>query len=133
MQIHFTAETLRNKLKETSQPHIMYRKLKRLFRNKFRQILGVNFHFYFHKNRDHYKKLTLAPNIQIFRSKSTISPLAANWSLTDQCFQQEKGVSLESRYKGTQIFTPCPQKLDFGPKMAKFGPKLAFWAKYRHF
>ena len=32
-----------------------------------------------------------------------------------------------------KFFTPCPQKLDFGPKRAKFGPKLAFWAKYRHF
>ena len=26
LQLHFTAETLRNKLEETSQPHIMYRK-----------------------------------------------------------------------------------------------------------
>ena len=35
--------------------------------------------------------------------KSTFSPLAANLSPTDQCFQHEKGVSLESRYEGTKI------------------------------
>ena len=34
-------------------------------------------------------------------------------SPTDQCFQHEKGVSLESRYEGTKIFTPCPQKIGF--------------------
>ena len=55
--------------------------------------------------------------------KGTFSPLAANWSLTDQCFQHEKGVSLESRYEGTKIFTPCPQKLDFGPKNGQIWPK----------
>ena len=32
---------LRNKHEETSQPHIMYRKLKRLFRNKFRQTYNI--------------------------------------------------------------------------------------------
>ena len=40
--------------------------------------------------------------------------LAANLSPTDQCFQHEKGVSLDSRYEGTKIFTPCPQKIGFG-------------------
>ena len=55
-------------------------------------------------------------------------------SPTDQCFQHEKGVSLESRYEGTNIFTPCPEKIGFwAQKRAKFGPKLAFWAKYQHF
>ena len=53
---------------------------------------------------------------------STFLPLAANWSLTDQCFQHEKGVSLESRYEGTKIFTPCPQKIGFG---AQKRPNLA--------
>ena len=80
------------------------------------------------------------------------APTAANWSLTDQCFQHEKGVSLESRYEGTKIFTPCPQKIGFWaqkrPNLAKnwhfrpnigrtqpLGP-LCLWhclAKYRHF
>ena len=40
-------------------------------------------------------------------------PLAANWSLTDQCFQNEKAVSLDSRYEGTKSFTPCPPKIGF--------------------
>merc|ERR1719494_1086711 len=55
--------------------------------------------------------------------KSTFSPLAANWSLTDQCSQHEKGVSLDSRYEGTKIFTPCPEKLDSGPKNGQIWPK----------
>ena len=38
-------------------------------------------------------------------------PLAANWSLTDQCFQNEKAVSLDSRYEGTKSFTPSPQEI----------------------
>ena len=54
--------------------------------------------------------------------KSTFLPLAANWSLTDQCFQHEKGVSLESRYEGTKIFTTCPQKIGF---WAQKRPNLA--------
>ena len=36
---------------------------------------------------------------QIFKfwgQKSTFLSLAANWSLTDQCFQHKKGVSLDS-------------------------------------
>merc|ERR1719474_2439150 len=87
------------------------------------------------KSRSLNKKLTFGPKYPNFGvKKSTFSPLAANWSLADQCLQHEKGVSLESRYEGTKIFTPCPQKnWILGPKTAKFGPKLAFWAKYRHF
>ena len=65
----------------------------------------------------------LGPNIQIFGPKKHIFPLAANWSLTDQCFQHEKGVSLDSRYEGTKSFIPPPKKnWIFGPKTAKFGP-----------
>ena len=58
---------------------------------------------------------------------STFSPLAANLSPTDQCFQHEKGVSLESRYEGTKIFTPCPQKIGFRAQ------KRPNWAKNWHF
>merc|ERR1712012_678474 len=61
----------------------------------------------------HVEKIDFWPQISKFwGQKSTFSPPAANWSLNDQCFQHEKGVSLESRYEGTKIFTPCPQNLD---------------------
>merc|ERR1712016_305097 len=71
------------------------------------------------------QKIDFWPQISKFwGQKSTFSPLVANWSLNDQCFQHEKGVSLESRYEGTKIFTPCPQKLDFGPKNADIWPKM---------
>merc|ERR1712143_36882 len=70
------------------------------------------------------QKIDFWPQISKFWGQnSTLSPLAANWSLTDQCFQHKKGVSLESRYEGTKIFPPCPQKLDFGPKNGQIWPK----------
>merc|ERR1712016_524214 len=69
------------------------------------------------------QKIDFWPQISKFwGQKSTFSPLVANWSLTDQCFQHGKGVSLESRYEGTKIFTPCPQKIGF---WAKQRPNLA--------
>ena len=69
------------------------------------------------------QKIDFLPQIsKLLGQKSTFSPLAANWSLTDQCFQHEKGVSLESRYEGTKIFTPCPQKIGF---WAQKQPNLA--------
>merc|ERR1712223_1339553 len=70
------------------------------------------------------QKIDFWPQISKFwGQKSTFSPLAANWSLNDQCFQHKKGVSLQSRYEGTKIFTPCPKKLDFGPKNGQIWPK----------
>ena len=43
------------------------------------------------------QKIYFWPQISKFLgSKSTFSPLAANWSLIDQCFRHEKGVSLVS-------------------------------------
>ena len=64
-------------------------------------------------------------------------PLAANWSLTDQCFQNEKAVSLDSRYEGTKSFTPCPQKIGFlaekRPKLAQnwhFGPNIGIFGPF---
>ena len=79
-------------------------------------------------------KIDFWPQISKFwGQKSTFSPLAANWSLTDQCFQHEQGVSLESWHEGTKILLPAPKNWIWGPKTAKFGPKLAFWAKYQHF
>ena len=81
------------------------------------------------------QKIEFWPQISKFwGQKSTFSPLAANWSLTDQCFQHEKGVSLESRYEGTKIFTPCPQKIGFWaqkrPNLAQswhFGPNIGIF------
>merc|ERR1711867_16703 len=53
---------------------------------------------------------------------------------TDQCFQHEKGVSLDSRYEGTKNFTPCPQKIGFWaqkrPNLAQnwhFGPNIGIF------
>ena len=84
------------------------------------------------------KKIDFWPQVSKFLGKkSTFSPLAANWILTDQCFQHEKGVSLESRYKGTKIFTPCPQKIGFWaqkrPNLAQnwhFGPNIGIFAPF---
>merc|ERR1711952_93184 len=62
---------------------------------------------------------------------------AANLSPTDQCFQHEKGVSLESRYEGTKIFTPCPKKNGFWaqkrPNLAQnwhFGPNIGIFGPF---
>merc|ERR1712152_26249 len=80
------------------------------------------------------QKIDFWPQISKFwGQKSTFSPLAANWSLNDQCFQHEKGVSLESRYEGTKIFTPCPQKLDFGPKNGQIWPKTGILSQISAF
>ena len=84
------------------------------------------------------QKIDFWPQISKFwGQKSTFLPLAANWSLTDQCFQHEKGVSLESRYEGTKIFTPCPQKIGFWaqkrPNLAKnwhFGPNIGIFGPF---
>merc|ERR1712012_700402 len=78
------------------------------------------------------QKIDFWPQISKFLGqKSTFSPLATNWSLTDQCFQHEKGVSLDSQYEDTKIFTPCPPKIGFWaqkqPNFAQnwhFGPKI---------
>ena len=84
------------------------------------------------------QKIDFWPQISKFwGQKSTFSPLAANWSLADQCLQHEKGVSLESRYEGTKIFTPCPQKIGFQaqkrPNLAKtwhFGPNIGIFCPF---
>merc|ERR1712004_632241 len=87
------------------------------------------------------QKIDFWPQISKFwGQKSTFSPLAANLSPTDQCFQHEKGVSLESRSEGTKIFTPCSQKIGFWaqkrPNLAQnwhFGPKIDADKFYRWF
>ena len=56
-----------------------------------------------------------------YRENSTFSFLAANLSRTSQCFQHGKGESYVPWYEDTKSFTPSPQKMDFGPKTAKFG------------
>ena len=77
------------------------------------------------------QKIDFWPQISKFwGKKSTFSPLAANWSLADQCFQHEKGVSLESRYEGTKIFAPCPQKIGFWTKFGRFwAQNPIFWGQ----
>ena len=75
------------------------------------------------------QKNDFLPQISKFwGQKSKFSPLAANWSLADQCIQHEKGVSLDSRYEGIKSFTSCPQKIGF---LAQKRPNLAqnwhFW------
>ena len=51
--------------------------------------------------------------------------------------KNEKCVSLESRYEGTKIFTPCPQKIGFWaqkrPNLAKnwhFGPNIGIFGPF---
>merc|ERR1712107_561328 len=74
------------------------------------------------------QKIDFWPQISKFLGqKSTFSPLAANWRLNDGCFEHE-------------IFTPCPQKLDFGPKKGQnwskicifghFGPNIAIFCSF---
>ena len=63
-------------------------------------------------------------------------PLAANWSLTDQCFQNEKAVSLDSRYEGTKSFTPCPQKIGLLIQITNVVPRqvsILFFSKSKCF
>ena len=84
------------------------------------------------------QKIDFSRQISKFLSqKSTFSPRAANWSLTDQCFQHEKGVSLEPRYEGTKIFTPWAQKIGFWaqkrPNLAQnwhFGPNISIFGPF---
>ena len=79
-----------------------------------------------------YKKIDFWPLISKFRGQNyTFSSLAANWNPTGQCFHHNKGVSLAPWYEDTKSFTPYPpqKKWIFGPKTAKFGPKLTFLAK----
>merc|ERR1712115_747256 len=75
------------------------------------------------------QKIDFWPQISKFwGQKSTFSPLAANLSPTDQCFQHKKGVSLESRYEGTKIFTPCPQEIGFwAQKRPNLAKNWQFW------
>merc|ERR1712012_248544 len=67
------------------------------------------------------QKIDFWPQISKFwGQKSTFSPLAANLSPTDQCFQHEKGVRIVF-WSGIR---------SNGPKMPIFGPKCQFWAKF---
>ena len=53
-----------------------------------------------------------------------------NWSLNNQHFQHERGVP---DMRVPRVLLPPPQKWIFGPKKAKFSPKMVFLAKYWHF
>ena len=64
----------------------------------------------------------------------TFSSLADNLSRVFQCFQHRKAVSLAPWYVDNKSFAPSAlTKRIFGPKTAKFGPKLTLLAKYGHF
>ena len=63
------------------------------------------------------QKIDFWPQISKFSGqKSASSSLAANWSLTGQCFVHKKGVSLMQGYEDAKSFTPSPKKMDFWPK-----------------
>ena len=52
-------------------------------------------------------------------------------SLTGQCFQHERGVSLVPWYEGTKSLTPFPEKkILFLPKIGILGQILAFWVHF---
>ena len=80
------------------------------------------------KNRDSQtKKMTFGPNTHFFGMDCTFLSQAANWSLNNQHFQHERGVP---DMRVPRVLLPPPQKWIFGPKTAKFGPKLVYLAKY---
>ena len=82
----------------------------------------------FDKNCNHFTKNWLfAPNIQIFGSKNTFLSLAANWSLTKKVSYWFPDM------RAPKVLLPPSKKGFLAKKMAKFGPKLSFIAKYRHF
>ena len=65
----------------------------------------------------------------------TFSSQAANLSRMGKCFQHRKGVSLHwfPDLRVPIFLLVHLEKWIWGQKTAEFGPKLAFWAKYRHF
>ena len=87
------------------------------------------------KNRDHYtKNWLLAPNIQILGSKKHIFAPSGQLEPHRSMFSTRKRCLIGIPIRGYQNFYSLPPKnWILGPKTAKFGPKLAFWAKYRHF
>ena len=80
------------------------------------------------------KNWLLAPNIQnlgskkhIFAPSDQFEPHRSMFSTRKRCLM---GLPIQV-YKN--FYSLPPKNLISGPKTAKFGPKLAFWAKYQHF
>ena len=71
---------------------------------------------------------------QIFGSKKHISAPSDQLEPHRSMFSTRKRCLIGIPIRGYQNFYSLPPKnWILGPKTAKFGPKLAFWAKYRHF
>ena len=87
------------------------------------------------KNCDYYiKNWLFAPNIQIFGSKKHIFAPSGQLELHRSMFSTQKMCLIVFLIWRYQKFYSIPQKnWIFGPKTAKFGPKLAFLAKCGHF
>ena len=83
----------------------------------------------------HTKNWLLAPNVQILGSKLHIFVPSSQFEPQGQGqgLQHEKGVSLVPCYEIPKVLLHPPKKWIFGPKTAKFVPKLAFLAKHGHF
>ena len=79
------------------------------------------------KSRFPNKKWLLAQIPIFFGMDCTFLSQAANWSLNNQHFQHERGVP---DMRVPRVLLPPPKKRIFGPKTAKFGPKLVYLAKY---
>ena len=73
-------------------------------------------------------KISFGPKYPNFQVKICIFlSTVANWSLTVQSFQHERGVSLVPWYEDTESFSPSPEKNHF---LAKKGQILAFWVHF---
>ena len=87
------------------------------------------------KSRDSKtKNWLLAPNIQILGPKKHIFAPSGQLEPHQSMFSTRKRCVIGLPIWGYQKFYSLPPKnWIFGPKTAKFGPKLTFLAKYRHF
>ena len=96
---------------------------------------GVLVIFPINKNHNYYTKNWLfAPNIQIFRSKKHIFAPSGQLEPHRSMFSTRKRCLIGIPIWGYQNFYSLPPKnWILGPKTAKFGPKVAFLAKYWHF
>ena len=80
------------------------------------------------------KNWLLTPNIQILGSKKHIFAPSGQFEPHRSMFSTRKRCLIGIPIWGYQNFYSLPPKnWILGPKTAKFGQKLAFWAKYRHF
>ena len=82
----------------------------------------------------HTKNWLFAPNIQILGSKKHIFAPSGQFEPHRSMFSTRKRCLIGIPIRGYQNFYSLPPKnWIWGPKTAKFCPKLAFLAKYGHF